>query len=111
MVYPMYIENKGHALAIMKYANIRGTDKILANALKPAIVGRYKNGYCKIDNDIFWNEVLLKDTNCLSFLENNRISDLEELYVRHIEWTIDVKLKEKNWLNNDQLDLGDEDEY
>jgi len=107
----MYIENKGHALAIMKYANMRGTDKVLAIVLKPAIVGRYKNGYCKIDNDIFWNEVLLKDTNCLSFLENNRISDLEELYVKQIEWIIDIKLKEKNWQNNDLLDLGDEYDY
>ena len=107
----MYIENKGHALAIMKYANMRGNNLDLKKALIPAIVGRYKNGCCKIDNDAFWNKVLLKDVNCIRFLEYHRISDLEELYVRHIEWTIDIKLKEKNWLNNDQLDLDDEDEY
>jgi hypothetical protein len=93
----MYIENKNHALAIMKYANMRGTASQLEHAFSTAFVGKHHNGWCKIDDDLFWNEVLLKDTNCLNFLENHRILDLEELVVRYIQWDIDFKLKEKNW--------------
>jgi hypothetical protein len=93
----MYIENKSHAFAIMKYANIRGTDSHLEEILSIAIVGKHDNGWCKIDDYLFWNEVLLKDANCSIFLENHRIRDLEELAVRYIQWDIDIKLKEKNW--------------
>ena len=93
----MYVKNKIHAFAIMKYSNMRGTDSHLEEALSTAIVGKHDNGWHKIDDDLFWDEVLLENINCVIYLENHRIRDLKELVDRYIQWDVDIKWKEKNW--------------
>ena len=78
------IDSKQHALEILQYI-MMGRSEADLRALVDLSVVQHRKGSAKIDEDIFWECVILGSEEGLAFVGKRKISILDEVILAHQE--------------------------
>ena len=82
----MLIKNKAWAIAILKFANVKLSNRELHILLEDAVIDC---PYCDkkriIDDELFW-KTLMKNDDSSDFLDRNHVYSLDQLVEDYTEW-------------------------